>query len=373
VLADQLGVESLERITTIRRKALAFRAINPTNGTSSDELRKELHALLDVDLPQQLNIIRSFSYFSHLLNLAEDCEMKVLEAERPEEERGEVKGSISYALKVLQAHGVSVESVQEWLSTACITPVLTAHPTEVQRRSILECEGEIGRLLQARMLVGSERERKSVDARIQRLMLQLWQTAMLRLVKLQVSDEIDNALIFYKRTFLHCIPRLYQDLEEQLRRGWGDEAGKRQQSLAAVAACPQPLPQPFLQIGSWIGGDRDGNPFVNAQTLQYAMSRQAGVLFEHYLESVSAVSSGLSFSLRLVTPSREVLALADASHGSSEVSLPSWWGHIKDEPYRMACAGIYARVAATASTLLPDRPPPPPPPPPPPTPLPPPP
>ncbi len=364
VLESQLGGEKFARVQAIRRTSHAFRAAKdaPTAQAST----AELHTLMDVELPEQLNIIRAFSYFSHFLNIAEDCEAKLLK----EEEGGAsaARGSIAHALSTLSAGGVGSSEVRKWLSSACISPVLTAHPTEVQRRSILDCEGEIGRLLLARWHSRSAGEQKTLDGRLRRLVLQLWQTAMLRLVKLKVSDEVNNALIFYQRTFLACVPKLVLELEAQLLDM--DEAGGRgcpspgapsiggacsTPAAPAPAAPPPRLPSTFLQIGSWIGGDRDGNPFVNAETLHYAVQRQAGLLFVHYLEELASVGESLSCSLRLASPTPAVLALADAAQGgqSQEATLPSWWAHIKDEPYRQAIKGIHARLAATASGLIP--------------------
>ena len=245
VLADQLGSENWARVEAIRATSRAFRHTDPDQDAARQHAA-ELHRLTDVDLPLQLNIIRAFSYFSHLLNIAEDAEVKRLEAGAGE---GEAPGSLLHAVRALVARGVSGARVREWLREACVCPVLTAHPTEVQRRSILDCEGGIGRLLLEHARAQGPREARAAEASLHRLVLQLWQTAMLRLTKLKVADEVNNGLIFYQRTFLTCVPRLYADLGALLDEHLPQEAG----------AAPEALPS-FLQIGSWIGGDRDGNP-----------------------------------------------------------------------------------------------------------------
>ncbi len=157
--------------------------------------------------------------------------------------------------------------IAAWLAQAMVSPVLTAHPTEVQRKSILDCEREIARLLawRDRMRLTPD-EAAEVEEALHRLVLELWQTAMLRLSRLRVRDEIDNGLAYYRYTFLSEVPRLYEALEARLRSDFGLPGNWR-------------LP-PFLRMGSWIGGDRDGNPFVVADTLDYAIRAQAAVAFD---------------------------------------------------------------------------------------------
>jgi phosphoenolpyruvate carboxylase len=206
--------------------------------------------------------------------------------------------------------------------------VLTAHPTEVQRKSILDCEREIVRLLQWRDRSAlTPDELATMQTGLYRQVLTLWQTAMLRLTKLQVKDEIDNGIAYYRYTFLDEIPRLYADLEAQYAR-----------DFVGGAIVPA-----FLVMGSWIGGDRDGNPFVGADTLQYANRVQATVALAHHLDEVHQLGAELSLSARLVTPTPELLALAAAAHDPNP--------HRGDEPYRQALVGIYARLAATAMAL----------------------
>ena len=163
-------------------------------------------------------------------------------------------------------------------------------------------------------------------------MATLWQTRMLRYTRLTVADEIENALSYYRSTFLQAIPRLYGDLSRLLNR----------ESAKPFAAPPPPL-EPFLRMGSWIGGDRDGNPNVDAGTLERALLRQATVLFEHYLQEVHALGADLSMTTLLIAADPDLQALADHSGDDSP--------HRADEPYRRALVGVYARLAATAQVL----------------------
>jgi phosphoenolpyruvate carboxylase len=210
-----------------------------------------------------------------------------------------------------------------WFERARVSPVLTAHPTEVQRQSILECEREIARLLA--LPPGAVRER-ALHAEV----LRLWLTAMLRLTKLAVADEIVNALAYFRLTFIAELPRLYEDLEHALR--------------AHLGLARDPWLPPFLSIGTWVGGDRDGNPNVGAPTLEVAGFQQARTILAHYLDEVNLLGRELGLSGRLMRPTpAPVLELAERSGDTSP--------YRQDEPYRRAVSGIYSRLAATARAL----------------------
>jgi phosphoenolpyruvate carboxylase len=203
--------------------------------------------------------------------------------------------------------------------------VLTAHPTEVQRKSILDAERGIAQSLQERDAITSRpfdattaRAMALIEAQVRARVLQLWQTRLLRFTKLAVADEIENAMGYYESTFLSEIPKLYADLEAELGG----------QTIA-----------PFFRMGQWMGGDRDGNPNVNADTLQYALQRQSEVALRHYLTEIHLLGSELSTSAMLVGVPPALQALADSS--------PDTNAHRQDEPYRRSLTFIYARLAAT--------------------------
>ena len=336
VLRAQTGDSGFERIEAIRQTAIRFRRASPDEASA---MRAELEALLTpLPVADALHVVRAFSYFSHLANIAEDVHQNRRRRAHALAGSPPQRGSIAHALERLAAAGIDRDTVTRWLKEALVVPVLTAHPTEVQRKSILDAEREIARLLVWRDRVAlTPNESAEFDAALYRQVLGLWQTAMLRLSKLLVRDEIDNGLAYYRYTFLDQIPKLYADLGQQLTRDFAIDA----------ASIP-----PFLRTGSWIGGDRDGNPNVDAGTLGYAIRAQAGVAFEHYLDEVHRLGGELSLSSRLVAPTEALLALATNAHDENP--------HRKDEPYRNALIGIYARLAATSKTLagyMPPRPP----------------
>src|SRR5262249_26226467 len=152
-------------------------------------------------------------------------------------------------------------AITRWFADALVSPVLTAHPTEVQRKSILDVEREIARVLGERDRAPlTPEERDAVERHLRRQVLTLWQTAMIRASRLKVADEIENGLAYYRYTFLAEVPQLYATIEARLAREQGIDDLR--------------LPS-FFRLGSWIGGDRDGNPFVVAETLRYAARSQA--------------------------------------------------------------------------------------------------
>jgi phosphoenolpyruvate carboxylase len=200
--------------------------------------------------------------------------------------------------------------------------VLTAHPTEVQRKSILDAERAIAELVAARDQPLSARELADNEARLGGGNNQQWQTRMLRYTKLTVADEIDNALSYYRTTFLRQIPRLYGEIEHMLP---GYDVGN------------------FLRMGNWIGGDRDGNPNVTAETLKLALARQSEVALRHFLTEVHELGAELSMSQLLAPVTGEMRELAERS--------PDHNPHREDEPYRRALTGMYARLASTLHEL----------------------
>src|SRR5882672_6599021 len=324
VISEQVGPETRERIETIRQTAVRFRRSlsDPAVAGEARAVKAELESQLDaLTIEETLHVVRAFSYFSHLLNIAEDAHQNRRRRAHAEGRSPRRPGSFTYALeRAAKAPGAPL---LEWFGRARVSPVLTAHPTEVQRQSILECEREIARLI-------AEPASPARDRALHAEILRLWLTAMLRLSKLTVADEITNALAYFRLTFIPGIPRVYADLEEAL--------------CARLALERAPWLPPFLTVGTWVGGDRDGNPNVGAETLELAASEQARLILAHYLEEVNLLGRELGLSARLKPVPPEVLELAERSGDESE--------HRRDEPYRRVVSGIYSRLAATAKALL---------------------
>ncbi len=223
----------------------------------------------------------------------------------------------------------AAQALSEFFAKAVVSPVLTAHPTEVQRRSILDCQLSIARRLNERdRMQLTPDELRDNEEGLRRAILILWQTRMLRSARLSVNDEIENGLAYYRYTFLTEVPLLYAEIEDLLEHRLGEQA---------------PHIPPFLRIGSWIGGDRDGNPFVTHQVMLHAAERQSALALDHYLGEVHRLGRRLSLATRLVDVSDDLEGLAAAS--------PDRAASRDDEPYRRALIGIYARLAATSQRL----------------------
>ncbi len=316
VIREQEGAEAFELIERVRQLSVAYRLKKDASaGRVLDRLLKNLSG------DQTVSVIRAFSYFSHLANIAEDRH-HVRRREHHEAQGHLQEGSLAMTFERLVRADIRAGEVAQMLAQAYISPVLTAHPTEVQRKSILDAERAIAELVGQRDDLRTETDRADNQALLSARVTQLWQTRMLRTAKLTVADEIENALSYYQATFLRQLPRLYRDLESALH---GHEVAT------------------FLRMGHWIGGDRDGNPNVGAPSLVLALARQAEVALRFYLTEVHALGSELSISQMLAPVTPAMHALAERS--------PDRNPHREDEPYRRALIGVYARLAATLHEL----------------------
>jgi phosphoenolpyruvate carboxylase len=319
---DQEGAAVFDLVEKIRQSSVRF------HRDDDGPARRELEATLDaMSMDDTLRIVRAFSYFSHLTNIAEDqnhirqTRAQKLAGGKPQ--RATLDGAIADA----RAAGIGDADLRRFFDSALISPVLTAHPTEVRRKSTIDREMEIAALLDQRARVQLTPDEFSAnDEQLRRAVLTLWKTNLLRRTKLTVLDEVANGLSFYDYTFLREVPLLHCALADRLA---GDNAADEQAS--------------FLRLGSWIGGDRDGNPFVTAEVLRGALHMQATRLFRFYLEQVNELGAELSLAANLSDTSAELQALAKKSPDTS--------AHRQGEPYRLAMTGIFARLAATAAQL----------------------
>ena len=316
VIREQEGVAAFDLIERVRQLSVAYRLkADASAGRVLDRLLKNLSA------DHMVTVIRAFSYFSHLANIAEDRHH--VRRRAVHEQAGDLQeGSLALAFERLHSADHRAAEIAQTLATAYISPVLTAHPTEVQRKSILDAERAVANLLGERDDLRSADRLADNEALMRARVTQLWQTRMLRASKLTVADEVENALSYYPSTFLREIPRLYREIERALP---GHDIAS------------------FLRMGHWIGGDRDGNPNVTAATLRHALSRQSETALRFYLTEVHELGAELSISGGLAPVTPEMQALAGRSPDHSE--------HRKDEPYRRALIGLYARLAATLQQL----------------------
>ena len=325
VIRETDGKAIYDVIEKLRRAAVKFRREgSPQDGKV---LEQQIRRLADA---QTNPVARAFGYFLHLSNIAEDQDQNRRHRQLQMQSERAAQGVLATALVDLNAQGVGNRRIRRYLETTSIMPVLTAHPTEVQRKSTLDLHREIARQLALCDTQLTPSEIALSAERLHGLITTLWQTRMLRQQKLTVLDEIDNALSYYGTTFLSTIPRLHQDVIRHL--------DSRSRPSSASPTIP-----PFLHMGSWIGGDRDGNPNVDADTLEQALLRQSTRALQYYLEEIKQLGTELSMSQLLSSPSAALLALSDISADTS--------AHRLDEPYRRTCIHLYARLAATSQAL----------------------
>jgi len=323
-LREQEGKEIFELVEKVRQIAIRFRRDQDTGA------KQELETLLDgLDHNSGIAVVRAFSFFSQLANIAEDLHYNRRRRANQFADLPPREGSIKRALARCREANISKDDLLTFFDHALIVPVLTAHPTEVQRTSILECHSHIARLMAERELIAlTPQELQANEEGLRRLVLTLWQTRILRPVRLAVKDEIENGLAYYHYTFLRQVPRLHTDLEEQ---------------VAAYSGIERITLRPAIRIGNWIGGDRDGNPYVTDEVLFYAMRRQSITALDFYLEETYLLSRELSLSTRIVNITPALKQLTELTPDHSE--------HRSDEPYRLALNGIYSRLSATMRQL----------------------
>jgi phosphoenolpyruvate carboxylase len=319
---DQEGWDTFDLVERIRQNSIRF------HRADDHEARLALEATLDgLTRGETIHIVRAFSYFSRLANIAED-QHHITRARAHAGESAARPGTLRNAIDSVLAAGVSTTALRAFFDTASIVPVLTAHPTEVGRKSTLDREREIADLLLARDRIRmTQGEQEESDEALSRAILTLWQTGLLRQSRLRVIDEVSNGLSYFDLTFLAALPRLHADLE--------DDLAKRD---APAGHLP-----PFLQMGSWIGGDRDGNPFVTAPVMRQTLRMQSTHALDFYRRELEQLSTELSLDTRLVKVAPELEALAAAGEAATL--------HRDNEPYRRAIATMLTRLAETAQRL----------------------
>ena len=321
---DQEGADVFDLVERIRQTSIRF------HRDDDKPARRELEIILDsMSTGQTVRIVRAFSYFSHLANIAEDQNnIRQMRA------RSAASGAPRSGMLALDAvpcprrrffryrfaqilHGGADQPGADRAPDRS-PPQEHDRPRDGDRRALDRRE---------RVQLTSE-ESEASDEQMRRAVLTLWKTNLLRRTKLTVLDEVANGLSFYDYTFLHEVPRLHCALEDRLNEG--DSAARG--DLAS-----------FLRMGSWIGGDRDGNPFVTADVMRGTLKLQSSRVMRFYLEELHLLGAELSLAAHLADVSKDLRNLAERSPDTSP--------HRSGEPYRLAVSGIYARLTATALKL----------------------
>jgi phosphoenolpyruvate carboxylase len=296
--------------------------------------RGELAGMLSgIEVKQAIPVIRAFSHFALLANVAEDIHRERRRAIHVAAGEPPQQSSLAATYRKLDAADLDPATVAEALADALVSPVITAHPTETRRRSVFVTQNRITELMRLRSDGHTETEDgRNVELELRRQVLMLWQTALIRLSRLQISDEVEVGLRYYPAAFFDVIPKVNAKVRQALRARWPDA---------------ELLAEPIVRPGSWIGGDRDGNPNVTGEVVELATGSAAYTALAHYLDELTTLEQELSMSSRLVGVTGELAALAAGCDDPKR----------SDEPYRRALRVIRARLTATAAEILDRRPP----------------
>ncbi|SSY71127.1 phosphoenolpyruvate carboxylase [Alysiella crassa] len=275
---------------------------------------------------QTENLITAVGMFAQILNIAEDVHHERRRIAHEHEGSLKTEGSIAETVKKFQQHELNQSHIQAALNRTQICAVLTAHPTEVQRQATLISHRKIRALLPRRELCRTADELAELQREMDIVLLTLWQTSETRHFKISVNSEITNGVNIFPMSFFQALPKFYRNMEKEFQ-----------------AAYPHIYIPDILKIGGWIGGDRDGNPFVSAETLRAAFTRHADAAFRHYHHELETLYQELPLSMRRVKISDGVMVLS-AKSPDTDVAR-------QEEPYRRAIAYILSRMVAKARQL----------------------
>jgi phosphoenolpyruvate carboxylase len=291
--------------------------------------RAEVAQMFDgIDIHRAIPVIRAFSHFALLANVAEDIHRERRRAIHVDAGDPPQDSTLAATYPKLDAAHLDAATVAEALTGALVSPVITAHPTETRRRTVFDAQHRITQLMRLHARGHTETDDgASIDTELRRQVLTLWQTALVRLSRLQISDEIAVGLRYYQAAFFDVVPKVNAEVRDALRRRWPDA---------------DLLTEPILRPGSWIGGDRDGNPNVTADVVRLATGSAAYTALNHYTAELTALEQELSMSSRLVAVTDDLGALAAACDEPAR----------GDEPYRRALRVIHGRLTATAAHIL---------------------
>ncbi len=281
-----------------------------------------------IDIHRAIPVIRAFSHFALLVNVAEDIHRERRRAMHVDAGEPPQDSTLAATYAKLDRAQLDSATVADALRGALVSPVITAHPTETRRRTVFVTQHRITQLMRLHAEGHTETdEGRNIEFELRRQVLTLWQTALIRLSRLQITDEIEVGLRYYPAAFFKVIPQLNAEVRDALRARW---------------PAADLLLAPILQPGSWIGGDRDGNPNVTADVVRQATGSAAFTALSHYLAELTGLEQELTMSARLVPVTAELAALAEGCEEQARA----------DEPYRRALRVIRGRLTATAAAIL---------------------
>ena len=347
VISEQAGPGLFETVERIRRGTIALRRYE--DPAERARLDAELRAL---DPGATEAVIGAFALYFGLINLAEARgRVRALRRRERAARDGILEDSVADAIGGLRRLGRSDAELDALIGRLVVAPVLTAHPTEARRRTTLvalrRCAILLARLDDLRMTPSEDRE---IRRRLREEITLLWRTADLRLVSPTPLDEVRTAMAFFDATLFTVIPRLYRALDGALDSPTGRASGPASDS--GRTGTRPPRVRPFLRLGSWIGGDRDGNPGVTAEIMAKALRIHA----DHVLRGYEAVATRLMQTVAAATATDHVARPLASRLARDAEDLPETDRQLRrrfpDEPYRQRFGFIAERLRRTRASLV---------------------
>ncbi|MBM7569441.1 phosphoenolpyruvate carboxylase [Paenibacillus sacheonensis] len=297
------------------------------------ELDEEFKQVIDALTPAtRYQVIRAFAIYFQLVNIAEQNHRirRKRDYERSSGEKVQ-PGSIESAIQVLKDQGISVDNVKAIIADISLELVMTAHPTEATRRAVLDIHQRIAAdMMELDDPTLTFREREKLRERLLNEVLTLWQTDELRDRKPTVIDEVRNGMYYFDETLFEVLPNVYEELERCLDKYYPSDEHWH-------------VPT-YLRFGSWIGGDRDGNPSVTAKITWETLKLQRGLALEKYEELLKEVMGQLSFSTNIIDVTDELIESIKKDREQIELRGADIWRNEK-EPYRIKLGYMLEKLA----------------------------
>ena len=336
VLVEQSGQEIFESVEELRRLLIGHREATrrgPHQASSLALMQQAQEIVSRMDLHQAYQVTKAFAAYFELTNLAETNHRKRRRrAGKLDREHPALPGSFRGTLLRMKESGTSAEDAAAALSQIAITPVFTAHPTEVARQTVLLKRRRIAQQLERldRLPLTAE-EAEECENNIRAEVTSLWQTDEVRLAKPTVDDEIRMGLRYFRLSLFDALPKIYAEVAESFRDVYGLELDENN------------LPN-LVRFGSWIGGDRDGNPLVKPDCIRDALQMARALILREYLHDVEELSDRLSSSRRQAGVSKELLSRLQHYEGTIPGVHLAWGPHNTTESYRRFLSYIFHKL-----------------------------
>ncbi len=342
VLREQAGDRLYGKVEELRQSAIRRREAQAQGQAREAENLMQMAVLAVNSLPvdDAYRLSRAFAFYFELINLAETNHRKRRrlslqisgEADRREAQRGELRGT----LRAMREAGISAEQALKWLGRILVVPVFTAHPTEIARRTVLMKRRRMGEFLeQLDRIPVPEEELAALEEALTAEITSLWQTDEVRSRRPEVTDEIRMGLDYYDVSIFETLPGLYEEVRAALKSEYGVELELPELPL-------------LLRFGSWIGGDRDGNPFVTPEVTRAAITAARARLLEHYDARLQQTIDLLTTSAQQLPVSDELRARLRDFEGELHLSDDAIFGaRFEFETYRRYLICVRARLLKT--------------------------